>query len=303
MFPIVQKALSQLPPASGKGSPRFVLEENGTAAGFRDFCAGRLVIANASRPINAAELEACRRQGVVFSELPLAFDAITVAVPSGNTWLRSLSLPQLRTLWSRAAQGRVSRWNQVNPAWPNRPIRLCGPGKDSGTFAYFNQAVNGSPTNSRTDYTASEDDNVLVKCVASNPDALGYFGFSYYASNRSRLRAVPIQNTRAPVAPSVASVQDGSYVPLSRLLFVYVNDRQLRRQPEVQRLITTLLRQARPSLQRWGPFPFRGHLPTGGGQVLPPCARFGVFRRPSRGAHGDQALQKSLESVRRPEYR
>lgn len=136
VFPIVQRAISLLPPAGGNGAPRFVLEENGTAAGFRDFCAGRLVIANASRPINAAELEACRRRGVTFSELPLAFDAISVVVPRGNTWLKSLSLPQLRTLWSRAAQGRVSRWNQVDPAWPNRPIRLCGPGKDSGTFDY-----------------------------------------------------------------------------------------------------------------------------------------------------------------------
>ncbi|MFM7676056.1 MAG: hypothetical protein ACKO5F_10835 [Synechococcus sp.] len=164
--------------------------------------------------------------------------------------------------------------------------------------------MNGSATNSRTDYTASEDDNVLVNCVASNPDALGYFGFSYYASNRSRLRAVPIQSAKAPVAPSVASVQDGSYVPLSRLLFVYVNDGQLRRQPEAQRLITTLLRQARPIAAAVGVIPlsadtyrlveakfyrhvlgsaFSGGLPVG--------------------LTVDQALQKSLESLRRPEYR
>jgi phosphate transport system substrate-binding protein len=242
---------------------------------------------------------------VVFSELPVAFDAITVVVPAGNTWLRSLSLAQLARLWGPAAQGKVTHWNQIDPAWPKRRIKLCGPGKDSGTFDYFNEVVNGSSSKSRMDYTASEDDAVLVKCVASHPDALGYFGFSYYASNRSRLRAVPLSTSGGKaVAPSLASVQNGSYRPLSRLLFVYVNDAEMRRRDLVRQLVTSLLRQAPQIAKAEGVIPlskdtyrlietkfYRHVLGTSFSGTLPV------------GMTIDQALQKSLESVRRPEYR
>jgi phosphate transport system substrate-binding protein len=195
-------------------------------------------MANASRPINSRELKACAARGVTFIELPVAFDAITVVVNPGNTWLRSISTAELSRLWNRKAQGRITRWKQVNASWPDKPIKLCGPGADSGTFDYFNKAINGDPENSRRDYSGSEDDNDTVRCVATNPNALGYFGFSYYQNNASRLRAVPIDGPKEAVLPSLANVQWERYQPLSRPLFVYVNDRALREQPEVRSFLT-----------------------------------------------------------------
>jgi phosphate transport system substrate-binding protein len=248
VYPILQASISAFrQTAPGKGVS-VSLKETGSSAGFRDLCSGRVEISNASRPINAKELKACADKGIRFIEVPLAFDALSVVVHSGNTWANTISPQQLSLLWNRNAQGRINRWNQVNPAWPARPIKLCGPGSDSGTFDFFNKAINGEENNSRRDFTASEDDNVVVNCVARDPQALGYLGYGWFRSNSGRLKALAVVNPKGkPVLPSVQSVLQGQYQPLSRPLFIYVNDQALLDSAEARNFTAFLIQNA-PSL-------------------------------------------------------
>jgi len=227
----------------------------GTSAGFRQFCANSIPIAAASRPINNSEISRCNANGVRFLELPVAFDAITVVVNPSNSFAKEISTAQLRTLWESKAQGKVMRWNQLNPAWPNSLLRLCGPGKDSGTYDTFNKAINGREDNSRQDYTASEDDTVLVRCVANDGNALGYFGFDYYQANRNSLRPLAVKGLRGTVVPSVSTVQASRYLPLSRPLFWYVNDQALRDNPVIRALIVSTLAQGVKVSDRAGVIP------------------------------------------------
>jgi phosphate transport system substrate-binding protein len=236
VFPIMMEAIRAFREAGN--STKIDLKETGTSDGFRRFCAGQLEIANASRPINSKELKACSSNRINFIELPIAFDALTIVVHPSNTWAKQISTRELARLWGQQAEGKIDRWNEVNLDWPDRPIKLCGPGKDSGTYDYFNKAINGSSENSRQDYTSSEDDNVIVKCVAQNPNALGYFGFSYYKANQDKLRALGILTPSGTVIPSIANVQAGRYRPLSRPLFIYVNDRALSSRPDLQKFTT-----------------------------------------------------------------
>ncbi|MBL8269111.1 PstS family phosphate ABC transporter substrate-binding protein, partial [Steroidobacter sp.] len=194
-------------------------------------------ISNASRPILTEEIEMCRKAGINFIELPVAFDAITVVVNPKNDWVKSLTIADLKKMWEPAAQGQITRWSQVRPEWPDVPLMLFGPGADSGTFDYFTEAVSHKAKASRGDYTASEDDNVLVQGVENNKNALGYFGYAYYASHKDRMRAVPIErDDGTQVLPSNDTVVDGKYQPLSRPLFIYVSDKSAQR-PEVRQLI------------------------------------------------------------------
>ncbi len=255
VFPLMEVAVRAYEASSGQRQGGIVLRETGTSAGFRRFCSGQIPIANASRPISTRELKACASRGVTFIELPVAFDAITVVVHPGNPWASAISTAELATLWNRKAQGRITRWKQVDAAWPDRPVKLCGPGEDSGTFEYFNKAINGDPENSRRDYSASEDDNDTVKCVAKNPSALGYFGFSYYANNSSRLKALAVQGPKGAVLPSLASVQRERYQPLSRPLFIYVNDKALREQPEVRSFLTFTVQRGLRFAEKAGVIP------------------------------------------------
>ncbi len=208
---------------------------SGTGGGFKKFCRGEIDIQDASRPILEKEMADCRAAGIEYVELPVAFDALTVVMNPRNTFLKSITVDELKKMWEPAAQGKVTRWNQVNPAWPDAPIKLFGAGSDSGTFDYFTEAINGKSKASRGDFTASEDDNVLVQGVAQDVNAIGYFGFAYYAENQQRLKAVPIVEKagKPPVAPSEAAVLDGSYQPLSRPIFIYVNLKSLGK-PEVR---------------------------------------------------------------------
>ena len=238
VFPILEEAAKAFLKRQGGQPVSIALKETGSSAGMRSFCRGEIPISNSSRPISSKELKACAAKGVTFIELPLAFDAISVVVHPSNSWANRISTAELSTLWNRKAQGRIKRWKQVNAAWPDRPINLCGPGADSGTFDYFNKAINGDARNSRTDYTASEDDNVLVRCVEKNPLALGYFGFSYYRAQAGKLKALAITGPRGTWPPTIDNVQQERYVPLSRPLFVYINDKDLRDRPEVRRFIT-----------------------------------------------------------------
>lgn len=276
----------------------------GTTAGMREFCSGASSIAAASRPISQGELQACAARGVRFLELPVAFDAITVVVPAGNGWAREISTTQLRQLWNRDAQGRVTRWRQLNPRWPDEAIRLCGPGRDSGTYDTFNKVINGSEDNSRQDYTASEDDNVLVRCVANNPLALGYFGFDYYQENRSSLRALAVTGQRGTVLPSVEAVQQSRYLPLSRPLFLYVNDAALNRTPALRKFVTHTLQNGGRIAREAGVIP----LPASTYRLVESKLYRQVLGsafagRLPVGLTVGQTLERSFDALKKPEFR
>lgn len=216
---------------------------SGTGGGFQKFCAGETVISNASRPIRTAEAQACTVRGIEWIELPVAYDALSVVVNPQNTWANCITVPELKKLWEPAAQGSITSWNQIRPDWPGQPIRLYGPGTDSGTFDYFTEVIVGTARSSRGDYVASEDDNVLVQGVIGDRGALGYFGLAYYVENQSRLKAVQIDGGNGCVAPSVAAAENGSYAPLSRPLFIYVR-KDAAKQPEVKAFVDFYLNSA-----------------------------------------------------------
>ncbi len=220
---------------SKKNTIKVTVGISGTGGGFKKFCRGETDVQNASRPILAAEMADCKAAGIEYIELPVAFDALTVVTNPKNTFLASITVEELKKVWEPAAQGKVMRWNQVNPAWPDAPIKLFGAGSDSGTFDYFTEAINGKSKASRGDYTASEDDNVLVQGVSQDVNAIGYFGYAYYAENKQRLKAVSIVEKagKPAVAPSEAAVLDGSYQPLSRPIFIYVSAKAMAK-PEVR---------------------------------------------------------------------
>lgn len=228
-----------------KGVVKVTVGISGTGGGFKKFCRGETDISNASRPILQKEMDDCKAAGIEYVELPVAFDALTVVINPKNTWLKQASVEELKKLWEPAAQGKVTRWNQVNPAWPDAPVKLFGAGADSGTFDYFTEAIVGKSKSSRGDFTASEDDNVLVQGVAQDVNALAFFGYAYYAENQSRLRALPIVEKagKPAVLPSEASVLDGSYQPLSRPIFIYVNVKSLAK-PEVKEFADYMMKSA-----------------------------------------------------------
>jgi phosphate transport system substrate-binding protein len=237
VFPVTEAVAEDFQKAK-KGAVRVTVGISGTGGGFKKFCRDEIDISGASRPILKPEMEACRTAGIQYYELPVAFDALTVVMHPKNTFVKSLTVAELKKMWEPAAQGKVTRWNQINPSFPDAPISLFGAGADSGTFDYFTEAIVGKSKASRGDFTASEDDNVLVQGVARDVNAIGYFGFAYYAENRDKLRAVPIVEKpgKPAVAPSEASVLDGSYQPLSRPIFVYVNAKSLGK-PEVKEFV------------------------------------------------------------------
>jgi phosphate transport system substrate-binding protein len=216
---------------------------SGTGGGFERFCAGETDISDASRPIKddePTEGPACAENGVEYVELQVATDALTVVVNPENDWATCLTVDQLATMWGPDAEGSVNNWNQVDPSFPDQELVLGGPGTDSGTFDYFTAEINGEEGASRADYTASEDDNVIVELVASETGALGYFGFSYYEQNLDRLKAVEIDGGSGCVAPSAEAAQDGTYTPLSRPLYMYVKTESLAR-PEVAAFMQYIL--------------------------------------------------------------
>ena len=221
---------------------------SGTVQGFSRFCRGELDIVDASRAVTQAERDACAAAGVTFIELPVAYDALTVIVNAGNTWASAMTVSELRKLWEPAAEKRVTTWNQVRSDWPDRPIRLFGPGAESGTFDYFTQAVTGTVDSSRTDYTASGDDQVIVDGVAGDVEALGYVGYGHFDRHRKTLKALAIDDEdesigRGAIEPSPLQVGRGVYRPFSRPLFIYVNQSRLER-PEVKAFVNSYLRRA-----------------------------------------------------------
>jgi phosphate transport system substrate-binding protein len=224
VFPIAEAVAEEFQ-ISKRGKVRVTVGIAGTGGGFKRFCRGETDISNASRPILKEEMDACKAAGIKYIELPVAFDALTVVVNPQNTWVKELTIADLKKMWEPGAQSRITKWNQVRSDWPNQPLMLFGPGADSGTFDYFTEAVNGKAKASRGDFTASEDDNVLVQGVENNKNALGYFGYAYYVAHKDRMKAALIVNPKGKgVGPSIEAVNDGSYQPLSRPLFIYVRD-------------------------------------------------------------------------------
>ncbi len=227
------------------GGTRVTVGISGTGGGFKRFCRGDTDISDASRPILKEEMITCAQAGVKYIELPIAMDALTVVVGNETTWVDYLTVAELKKMWEPAAQEKVKSWNQIRSSFPDVPIALAGPGADSGTFDYFTEAVVGKAKSSRGDYQASEDDNVIVQFVSRNKGALGYFGLAYYEENQDKLRAVPIKDgDDAPaVMPSIATVNDGTYQPLARPIFIYVSAKSAQRD-EIKKFIEFYLDHA-----------------------------------------------------------
>ncbi|MDC4206544.1 MAG: PstS family phosphate ABC transporter substrate-binding protein [Candidatus Manganitrophus sp.] len=211
---------------------------SGTGGGFKKFCVGETDISDASRPIKLSEVETCVDNNIKYVELPVAYDGIAVVVNPKNDWVDHLTVAELKKMWEPAAQGKIKKWNQIRPNWPDKEIHLYGPGVDSGTFDYFTEAIVGKSQASRGDFTASEDDNVLVQGVASDQYALAFFGVAYYEHNKDRLKLVPIDdgnnaNGKGPVLPEYNNILEGTYQPLARPIFIYVSLKSANK-PEVQ---------------------------------------------------------------------
>ena len=244
VYPITEAVAEEFQKAK-KNAIKVTVGISGTGGGFKKFCRDETDLSNASRPITKKEMEDCKAAGVEYVEMPVAFDALTVVINPKNTFLKEATVAELKTMWEPAAQGKVTKWNQVNPAWPDAPIKLFGAGADSGTFEYFTEAIVGKAKSSRGDYTASEDDNVLVQGVSRDVNAIGYFGYAYYAENTGKLKALPIVPPKggAAVGPSEDAVIKGTYQPLSRPIFVYVKAKSLQK-PEVQEFIEFYMKNA-----------------------------------------------------------
>jgi phosphate transport system substrate-binding protein len=243
VFPITEAVAEEFQKAK-KQKIKVTVGISGTGGGFKKFCRGETDISDASRPILKAEMADCAKAGIEYFELPVAFDALTVVVNPKNSFIKQLTVAEMKKMWEPAAQGKVTRWNQVNPQWPDQPMKLFGPGADSGTFDYFTEAVVGKSKSSRGDFTASEDDNVLVQGVSRDVNGLGYFGYAYYVENKDKLKAVPIVNDKGqPVEPSLDAVIKGTYTPLARPIFIYVNAKSLAK-PEVKEFVEYYMKNA-----------------------------------------------------------
>lgn len=230
VYPISEAAGEAFQTAQ-KGRVRVTVGESGTGGGFRKFCRDEVHVQGASRPILAAEIDACRAAGVNFIELPIAFDALSVVVNPQNP-IKEITVADLKKIWEPEAQGRITNWRQVNPSFPDLPLTLYGPGTASGTFDYFTEAVVGKAKSSRSDFQPSEDDNVLVQGLSADRGGLGYFGMAYYIENKERVRALAVSYEGKPaVYPTAEAVQAGQYQPLARPLFIYVNAKALERPP------------------------------------------------------------------------
>lgn len=227
---------------------RVTVGVSGSGGGFKKFSRGEIDITNASRSIKESEAEVAKENGISYIELPVAFDGLTVVVHPENDWVKDITVAELKKIWEPAAQGTIKKWNQIRPEWPDKEIHLYGAGVESGTYDYFTEAIVGESHSSRGDYTASEDDNVLVQGVSTDPLALGFFGYAYYEENKGKLKAVPVNdendaNGKGAILPSVETVKDGTYAPLSRPLFIYVNSKATAR-PEVVEFVNYYLDNA-----------------------------------------------------------
>ncbi|MCX8034207.1 MAG: PstS family phosphate ABC transporter substrate-binding protein [Thermodesulfovibrio sp.] len=247
VFPITEGVAEDFQKAK-KGAVKVTVGISGTGGGFKKFCRGETDISNASRPILKKEIEACKEAGIRYIELPIAYDALSVFVNVKNKWVKDdcITIEQLKKMWEPDAQGKITRWNQVDPSWPDRPLRLAGPGADSGTFDYFTEAAVGKAKASRGDYVASEDDNVIMNAVIKEEGGLGYVGLAYVLENKGKVKPLAVKNPKTGkcVLPSDKTVMDGSYQPLSRPLFIYINEKSAKEKPEVREFVDFYIKNA-----------------------------------------------------------
>jgi len=247
VFPITEGVAEDFQKVK-KGAVKVTVGISGTGGGFKKFCRGETDISNASRPILKKEMEACQKAGIRYIELPVAYDALAVFVNPKNNWIKNncITVEELKKMWEPDAQGKITNWKQVNSEWPEKTLRLAGPGADSGTFDYFTEAIVGKAKSSRGDYVASEDDNVIMNAVIKDVGALGYVGLAYVVENKGKVKALAVKNpkTGACVMPSEKSVMDGTYQPLSRPIFIYVNEKSAKEKPEVKEFVEFYLKNA-----------------------------------------------------------
>jgi phosphate transport system substrate-binding protein len=239
VFPITEAVAEEFQKANK--SVRVTVGISGTGGGFQKFCRLETDISDASRPISATEIAACKQAGVEYIELPVAYDGLAVVVNPKNTWASAMTVAELKKLWAPEAQGKITRWSQVRTGWPDREIHLYGAGVDSGTYDYFTEATVGKAKSSRGDFTSSEDDNVLVQGVSGDESALGFLPLAYVEQNKAALKLLPIDddkkdNGEGPITPTTETVRNGTYQPLSRPLFIYVA-RKAADRPEVQKFV------------------------------------------------------------------
>lgn len=257
VYPITEAVAEEFQRA--KPGSRVTVGISGTGGGFQKFCRDEIDISDASRPIKPTEAEACAGAGVQYIELPVAYDGLAIVVHPKNTWAASVTVAELKKLWEPAAQGKITRWNQVRAGWPDREIHLFGAGVDSGTFDYFTEAIVGKEDQSRGDFTSSEDDNVIVQGVSGDEFSLGYFGYAYYEENKAKLKLVAVDdgdetNGKGPIAPSPETVKDGTYRPLSRPIFIYPKVKALER-AEVREFVDFYLTKGVPLVREVGYIP------------------------------------------------
>lgn len=257
VFPIAEAVAEEFQKANP--DVRVTVGTSGTGGGFKKLGAGETDMADASRPIKPSEVELCQKNSIEYIELPVAYDGLVVVVNPKNTWVESMTVEELKKLWSPEAQGSIMKWNQIRPEWPDKEIHLFGAGVDSGTYDYFTQAIVGKEHSSRGDYTSSEDDNVLVEGVARDELALGFFGLGYYEQNKDKLKAIGIDdgndaNGAGAIQASLETVRNGTYQPLSRPLFIYVNKKSLDK-PQVAAFVEFFLQQAAVLVEEVGFIP------------------------------------------------
>jgi phosphate transport system substrate-binding protein len=225
VFPITEAVAEEFQ-TKKRGKVMVTVGISGTGGGFKKFIRSEIDIVNASRAIKPKEYKLCKQEGIEFIELPIAYDGLAIMVNPQNDWVDSLTVSELKKIWRSQAEGKVMKWSQIRQGWPDKEFRLFGPGVDSGTFDYFTKVINGKEGASRGDFTASEDDNVLVQGIANDIHGLGFFGFAYYEHNKDKLKLVPIDDEKGedgPVYPTVKTINNETYKPLSRAIFIYVN--------------------------------------------------------------------------------
>jgi phosphate transport system substrate-binding protein len=239
VYPITEAVAEEF--RNAEPDVRVTVGFSGTGGGFKKFVVGEIDINDASRPIKEKEVAAAQEHGIGFVELPVAYDGLSVVVHPKNDFVDHLTVEELHRIWR--PESDVATWQDVRPTWPKEKIRLYGPGVDSGTFDYFTEAINGEAQVCRADFTASEDDNVLVQGVAGDKYSLGFFGFAYYVENKDKVKVVPIDGGHGPVTPTVATINNGTYSPLSRAIFIYVAPKAAER-PEVEAFVKFYLDNA-----------------------------------------------------------
>lgn len=256
VFPITEAVAEEFQKTN---KARVTIGVSGTGGGFKKLCAGEIVLSGASRPIKPTEVALCQQKAIEYIELPIAYDGLSVVVHPSNDFTDEIKVEELKKLWEPAAQAKITRWNQIRPSWPDKEIHLFGPGVDSGTYDYFTAAIVGTEHQSRGDFTSSEDDNVLVQGVSTDKWALGFFGFAYYSENAKKLKLVGVdddneENGKGAIRPSEESVADGTYQPLSRPIFIYVNKKETQR-PELAAFVNYYLTKSAPLVKEAGYIP------------------------------------------------